>query len=74
MSAQVGTLKPSVNGWNAEYLDQQYQRWLADPGAVAADLHQQLAGMYGGRATLEAGPTGRGWRNQLSIPWQEAPA
>lgn len=62
--------------------------WLEDerrgPGASAANgpglgiglsnLRQQLAGMYGGRATLEAGPTGRGWRNHLRIPWQEAPA
>ena len=29
---------PSINGWNAEYLDAQYARWKADPSAVTPDV------------------------------------
>jgi len=29
---------PSVNGWNAEFLDAEYQRFKADPAAVAPDM------------------------------------
>lgn len=43
-------------------------------GIGLSNLQQQLAGMYDGRATLDAGPTTGGWRNQLRIPLQEAPA
>ncbi len=38
MHPQVKTVAPSVNGWNAEYLDQEYGRWREDPGSVAPDL------------------------------------
>ncbi len=31
-------VKPSVNGWNAEYLDDQYARFKADPASVSDDL------------------------------------
>ncbi|MGE3108245.1 MAG: 2-oxoglutarate dehydrogenase E1 component [Phycisphaerales bacterium] len=30
--------KPSVNGWNAEYLEAQYASYKADPDAIAPDL------------------------------------
>ncbi|MBL8747064.1 MAG: hypothetical protein JNK58_12010, partial [Phycisphaerae bacterium] len=34
----------SVNGWNAEYLDAQYQQWKRDPHSLPPDLQQFLTG------------------------------
>jgi 2-oxoglutarate dehydrogenase E1 component len=31
-------IAPSVNGWNAEFLEAEYQRFRADPASVPADL------------------------------------
>jgi len=36
--------RPAVNGWNAEYLDTEYQRYLADSASVTPDLRQFFAG------------------------------
>jgi len=46
--------RPAVNAWSAEYLDDQYQAWLADPEAVAPDMASffrgfDLARTEGGR-------------------------
>ncbi len=38
MGTSVRTVRPSVNAWSAEYLDQQYQQWRDDPASVSADL------------------------------------
>ncbi len=37
-------VSPSVNSWNAEYLEGQYLAWKRDPGAVAPDLQAFFAG------------------------------
>ncbi len=53
--------RPSVNGWNAEYLDVQYQQYLADASSVPEDLRQFFAGFdlaltgAGGRSGASAG-------------------
>jgi len=49
MSASVRAVKPSVNGWNAEYLEAQYEQWRRDPGAVSTDLDQFFRGFDLGR-------------------------
>ena len=38
MSQIPRAVSPSVNGWNAEYLDAQYQEYRRDPASVAPDL------------------------------------
>jgi 2-oxoglutarate dehydrogenase E1 component len=30
--------RPAVNAWSADYLDEQYEAWLADPASVAPDM------------------------------------
>ena len=46
--------RPAVNGWNAEYLDQQYQAFKADPGSVSPDM----AAFFQGFDLGAARPTG----------------
>ncbi|HLP84218.1 MAG TPA: 2-oxoglutarate dehydrogenase E1 component [Phycisphaerales bacterium] len=36
--------RPAVNGWSAEYLDDQYKQYLANPASVPADMQQFFAG------------------------------
>lgn len=38
MTTTLSAIGPSVNGWNADYLDQQYQAFKADPASIAPDL------------------------------------
>ncbi|MCC6425786.1 MAG: 2-oxoglutarate dehydrogenase E1 component [Phycisphaerales bacterium] len=38
MTTAPRAISPAVNGWNAEYLDEQYARFRADPASVSADL------------------------------------
>ncbi len=38
MTTSPRAIVPSVNGWNAEFLDAEYQRFRADPASVPADL------------------------------------
>jgi two-component system, LytTR family, sensor kinase len=59
--------------------------WLQDDGAMdapppcgglgigLANVNQQLLALYGGRASLEAGPAARGWRNVIRVPWRLSP-
>lgn len=44
MSIGPKAQRPSVNGWNAEYLDSQYQSYLKDPMSVPADIRAFLQG------------------------------
>lgn len=53
MSTAPRAITPSVNGWNAEYLDAEYQRFKADPGQVAPDL---AAFFHGFDLAQERGP------------------
>ncbi|MBL0927340.1 MAG: 2-oxoglutarate dehydrogenase E1 component [Phycisphaerales bacterium] len=55
---------PSVNGWNADYLEGQYERWKRDPRSVPADVASFLAGFDlaaaggSGGAAAGGGPSG----------------
>jgi 2-oxoglutarate dehydrogenase E1 component len=56
-------IPPSVNGWNAEFLEAEYERFRADPGSVPADLQSffrgfDLAQSGGGPAALPPGSSG----------------
>ena len=44
MSTGPKAQRPSVNGWNAEYLDSQYEAYLKDPMSVPADVRAFLQG------------------------------
>ncbi len=49
MTAAVKSVAPSVNGWNADYLDAEYTRWKQDPSQVSPDLRQFFEGFDLGR-------------------------
>jgi len=44
MTSSPKAIRPAVNGWNPEFLEAEYTRWKADPGAVASDLAQFFLG------------------------------
>jgi 2-oxoglutarate dehydrogenase E1 component len=44
MNAGLRAIPPSVNGWNAEYLDAEYARFKADPASVSPDLRAFFLG------------------------------
>lgn len=44
MSIQVRAVPTSVNGWNPEYLDAEYQRYKSDPSSVPSDLQAFFRG------------------------------
>lgn len=44
MSSVSRAVTPSVNAWNAEYLDAQYERYQCDPGSVSADIRAFFQG------------------------------
>ncbi|NZA24785.1 histidine kinase [Luteimonas sp. SJ-92] len=64
--------------------DDQLVLWLEDAGAPGSggkglgiglsNLGQQLAALFGEDASLQAGPTSRGWRNVVRLPWREVDA
>ena len=47
--------RPAVNGWSAEYLDEQYKAFLADAKSVPADLQQFFAGFDLGNSASAGG-------------------
>ena len=55
MSESSKALRPSVNGWNAEYLDAHYARWKEDPNQVAPDLRAFFMGLEAGAARAPSG-------------------
>ncbi len=57
MSTGPKAQRPSVNGWNAEYLDSQYQTYLKDPMSVPADVRAFLQGY---ELALGESPSSRG--------------
>ncbi|MGP1346224.1 MAG: 2-oxoglutarate dehydrogenase E1 component [Phycisphaerales bacterium] len=71
MTAAPRAVAPSVNGWNAEYLESQYQRWKSDPESVTADMAQffrgfDLAAATAGQVRLG---TGGGGGNGSARAW-----
>lgn len=66
MSSAPRPVPPSLNTWNAEYLDEQYRRYRSDPGSVPADLRAFFQGFdlaMAGELRMSAGdaaaPTAR---------------
>ncbi len=57
MSAPIRASRPSVNGWNAQYLEEQYERWRLDPLSVSEDLQSFFMGFELARANGQAAPT-----------------
>ena len=58
MSGQSTPVPPSINGWNAEYLEAQYARWRSDPASVAPDVAQFFLGFDLAGARGAAIPSG----------------
>jgi len=50
----------SINGWNAEYLEAMYERWLADPSSVDAETAQFFRGFDLGFRPTPAPASARG--------------
>ncbi|MBX7107002.1 MAG: 2-oxoglutarate dehydrogenase E1 component, partial [Gemmataceae bacterium] len=44
MSLVSKAIAPAVNAWSADYLEQQYRAWKADPGSAPADLQAFFQG------------------------------
>ncbi len=44
MATTTRAVKPAVNGWNAEYLEAQYEQFRADPSSVPEDLQSFFRG------------------------------
>ncbi len=44
MTTAPRAITPAVNGWNAEYLEEQYTRFRGDPASVSADLRAFFQG------------------------------
>jgi len=44
MSTAVRAIPPSINGWNAQYIEDQYNRFRADPASVPDDIRAFLHG------------------------------
>ena len=57
MGTTIDALRPSVNAWSADYLDEQYRLWLVDPSAVPADMAEFFRGFDLGRSTPGADRT-----------------
>ena len=61
MSTPINTVPPAVNGWNADYLLQQYEAFKQDPGSIPPDLQSFFQGfdlalaMPPGVATAQVG-------------------
>jgi 2-oxoglutarate dehydrogenase E1 component len=62
MTAGPQAISPSVNSWNAEYLDARYLDWKADPASVTPDLAQFFTGfdlaLSGGSERARSGSDG----------------
>jgi len=63
-SSAARAVPPSVNGWQAEFLDSEYQRFRADPTSVPPDLAAFFRGfdlaMGGGAAAAGSSPVQSG--------------
>ncbi len=65
MSSGPKAQRPSVNGWNAEYLDSQYQSYLKDPQSVPADVRAFMQGYELAQSTAGSSTTGSGGTDNL---------
>jgi len=61
MSVAPRAVRPGVNGWNAEFLESEYERFLKDPGSVPPDLRSFFQGFELGLSRpLGGDPGGNG--------------
>ncbi|RMH29102.1 MAG: 2-oxoglutarate dehydrogenase E1 component [Planctomycetota bacterium] len=51
MGTTIDALRPAVNAWSPDYLDEQYRLWQRDPSAVGPDLAEFFRGFDLGRAS-----------------------
>lgn len=58
MSGSPRAISPSVNAWNAEYLETEYRRYTSDPASVPADMALFFQGFELGGSG--GGPTAQG--------------
>ncbi|HYD00070.1 MAG TPA: hypothetical protein VEB22_02490, partial [Phycisphaerales bacterium] len=64
-TTSLKAVPPSVNGWNAEYLQSVYEQYKSDPASVPVDMQSFFAGFdlavsTGGAAGAAAGAGGGG--------------
>ncbi|MCC6676583.1 MAG: 2-oxoglutarate dehydrogenase E1 component [Phycisphaerales bacterium] len=71
MTSAPRAIPPSLNGWNAEYIDSQYAVYQRDPGAVSPDLRSFFQGFELGRVPgpggIEAAAGGAASRFQSAV-------
>ncbi len=60
MSQGPRAILPAINGWNAEYLEAEYQRFRTDPSSVSPDLASFFHGFDLASATPLAGTASAG--------------
>ena len=60
MSQGPRAILPSINGWNAEYLEAEYRRFQSDPGSVSPDLASFFHGFDLASATALPGSASPG--------------
>lgn len=63
MNATPRAISPSVNGWNADYLDAQYATYKADPASISPDL---ASFFHGFDLALSSGGAASGGGGRLS--------
>ncbi len=54
MSTPINAVPPAVNGWNADYLQQQYEAFKQNPGSIPPDLQSFFQGFDLALATSPA--------------------
>lgn len=74
MSLPPRAVPPSVNGWNAPYLDAEYERYRRDPGSVSpesraffAGFELALAGSPGSSASVQQPAVGQASPFQVAV-------
>ncbi len=69
MSGPVKASSPSVNGWNPEFLEAQYQQFRRDPASLTSDMRAFFAGfeLAGAHARDQAGPSGEASAFQAAV-------
>jgi len=55
MSSAPRAVLPAVNGWNADFLESQFNRWKSDPRSVGPDLQSFFQGFELAHAGITAG-------------------
>ncbi|MCB9844397.1 MAG: 2-oxoglutarate dehydrogenase E1 component [Phycisphaeraceae bacterium] len=69
MTVPPRAVSSSVNGWNAEFLDEQYRRYRADPSSVAPDVRAFFQGfdLASSRPAVGSGAAGQASGFQAAV-------